>query len=171
MIDANADSHDIQQRKSVLAESEAMIPEVQNLYKKAVADLAKFLKDAGASAEITASPSLKDAQSILEENGIVFDKIAPAEAAPAATTGTCNAVGKGTTVRHVIFLVVPSKQSNVILATEKSIPEENRDRNPEKSQDQNQSVPTVSLYTHMVALRISSLAGSTSLILDMRGAD
>ena len=100
MIDANADSHDIQQRKSVLAESEAMIPEVQNLYKKAVADLAKFLKDAGATAEITASPCLKDAQSILEENGIVFDKIAPAEAAPAATTGT--------TVRHVIFLVVPS---------------------------------------------------------------
>ena len=68
MIDANADSHDIQQRKSVLAESEAMIPEVQNLYKKAVADLAKFLKDAGASAEITASPFLKDAQNIIENS-------------------------------------------------------------------------------------------------------
>ena len=126
MIDANADSHDIQQRKSVLAESEAMIPEVQNLYKKAVADLAKFLKDAGASAEITASPSLKDAQSILEENGIVFDKIAPAEAAPASTADTGNAVC------HVIFscCLVSSrmharKQSNVILAKKKSIPEEN----------------------------------------------
>ena len=70
MIDANADSHDIQQRKSVLAESEAMIPEVEGLYKKAVADLSKFLQEAGATAEITESAFLKDAQRILEENNI-----------------------------------------------------------------------------------------------------
>merc|ERR1719281_670374 len=68
MTEEGRDSHDIQQRKSVLAESVAMIPEVEKLYKKAVADLAKFLENAGANEEISASPFLKDAQLIIQQN-------------------------------------------------------------------------------------------------------
>ena len=68
MVEAKADDHDIRQQKAVLAESQAMIPEVNKLYAKAVADLTKFLKESGASPELAESPCLKDAQSIVKEN-------------------------------------------------------------------------------------------------------
>ena len=68
MLEAKADDHDIQQQKAVLAESQAMIPEMNKLYAKAVADLTKFLKESGDSPELAESPCLKDAQSIVKES-------------------------------------------------------------------------------------------------------
>ena len=103
MVEAKADDHDIQQQKAVLGESQAMIPEVQKLYKKAVADLAKFFKESGASAEIAESPCLKDAQQILEENGIAFEKNAPASASGSASAAAASAAAtSGTAVRRIV---------------------------------------------------------------------
>ena len=101
MVEAKADDHDIQQQKRVLDESKAMIPEVQKLYEKAVADLAKYFKEFAGNAEIAESPCLKDAQQILEENGIAFNKIAPAAASESASGAAASASEtSGTAVRR-----------------------------------------------------------------------